>query len=679
MHASPPATSRDRATDLLSRRTSRGLRGAHVVALRRLLSAVFVRLRGLGPRQGASWVAFLGGTALLVLVSACVDKSAPTPKEPVAAQRSSRMAGILTRLHALPTTGDPGLPIVVPLDASRHALSSSPRSAPRQVIQPGNVAPNGGIWKSVGAPPSSSGGGNSASFYQNGSRSDHYKDSNETVRYNSDGSRDYTGADGSTIHVYDPSRNPEFSYYKNNADGSVDVHSRDGVTDHVSADGKNDYTDWGNGKRSTWGPDGQETIDDQNDGSRKTIDHKDGSSVTLPQLVQKPVSDKPAHGTGEPHYLTRDGTQIMSQAAGEFVLVTGVDGHEMQARQQPWGKPPEVSDKVSAITALAFRVSGSKVEVRLDGTVMIDGEAAGAGDFVQGEIPGGGVVGVWRRDGTLRDVVVVWPDLSVARVTRAWSYLSFVMQWTKREPDHRGILGSNDDDPGNDLTDRTGKVWTNQPEGIAAFLDSWRVTDSESLFTYLPGESTSSFTQLDFPHPSPPPDMKNPPDDVASLPPGPLREMYAYDLALTGDRRFKDAYVEFAGRVSALQSQALDHGPSQTESPATIALTAEDMKSAKEVPADEALAIHQSVPAGGSLTYRLRYSQARKHEITSYTPGPKTTAYVPGQPGYAFYDSNGQIIGKALPAVNDDSIELKADIYFFKVAGSGGIIDLTVK
>jgi hypothetical protein len=69
----------------------------------------------------------------------------------------------------------------------------------------------------------------------------------------------------------------------------------------------------------------------------------------------------------------------------------------------------------------------------------------------------------------------------------------------------RGLLGSADGNPANDLTTRDGTVIDPNDPAIATkvydpFGASWRITQAESLFDYAPGQSTATFTKPDFPH-----------------------------------------------------------------------------------------------------------------------------------------------------------------------------------
>jgi len=55
-----------------------------------------------------------------------------------------------------------------------------------------------------------------------------------------------------------------------------------------------------------------------------------------------------------------------------------------------------------------------------------------------------------------------------------------------------GLLGNNDGDSSNELQKRDGSLATD----IDSFVADWRLLDSESLFTYAPGESTATYTGI---------------------------------------------------------------------------------------------------------------------------------------------------------------------------------------
>ncbi|MDB6140796.1 MAG: hypothetical protein JWO94_3868, partial [Verrucomicrobiaceae bacterium] len=522
---------------------------------------------------------------------------------------------------------------------------------------------NGTVWHTVDHTPG--GSGSNAGAGRDGSRSSYDADTGETIYHNKDGSTDIVDGDNTSTHIHSPNPNDnDATDYVKNPDGSLTTFSGDSSS-HVSKDGNNDYTDNSDGSRTVYHPDGSETTTAPDGTTFHQGPPGPGDKLENPPS-KKPPGDKPAGGNGEPHYMTRDGTEVTTQAAGEFVLVCGVPGHEVQARQQPWAD----SQTASAITAMAFRVGGSKVEVRLDGTVLIDGQPAINGAFVQGEIPGGGAVGVWRDGTKMLDAVVIWPDLSVAWITRKWSYLSFVLQWRDKAPDHRGLLGSNDGDATNDLTDRSGTLRSNDPGGITTFVESWRITDAESLFTYAPGESTATYTLKDFPHPAPMPDQKAALAAAAVLPAGPLRDMCTYDIAMTGDIRFVNAYQEYATLRRAVAANTVR----KEEPQSALNISEDERKNARPLVPNSHL--KETLAAGQSLVYKLQPTEEAEHgALSNALKVPEQ--YKPGMPGYAYFDEKGNPWGKAVPAWNDlSSFKFPPGIYYLKLVGPG-VVDIT--
>ena len=202
---------------------------------------------------------------------------------------------------------------------------------------------------------------------------------------------------------------------------------------------------------------------------------------------------------GEPHMRTADGEALDFQAAGEYLIVRSGDGSiVLQARQEP----ARASSDVTYATAVAAGVSGDRVAVTLIGVdlaVSVNG-APLSGLDVSMRLPNGGIV---ERHGTV--VTVDWPDgshLSTQRFNRTLSY-GFT-PGPKNAPLLRGLLGGQDGDPSNDLTGRDGVVLERlDPDFFTKlhnqFGDSWRITQAESLFDYLSGQSTATFTLPDYP------------------------------------------------------------------------------------------------------------------------------------------------------------------------------------
>jgi hypothetical protein len=90
-------------------------------------------------------------------------------------------------------------------------------------------------------------------------------------------------------------------------------------------------------------------------------------------------------------------------------------------------------------------------------------------------------------------------------VTRVGGHLDFAfVPDPTMSPTLRGLLGSADGNPANDFTTRGGTVIDpNDPAFATKLYDpfgtSWRISETESLFDYRPGESTATFTKQDIP------------------------------------------------------------------------------------------------------------------------------------------------------------------------------------
>jgi RHS repeat-associated protein len=201
---------------------------------------------------------------------------------------------------------------------------------------------------------------------------------------------------------------------------------------------------------------------------------------------------------GDTHFRTGDGVHLDFQGAGEFITLTSPDGKvEVQARQEGW--TPQSS--VSYNTAVAANVDGDRVGVysREPASLMVNGVAIKASD-IEERLPHGGVL---QRHGG--EVVVGWPDGSRLTVTRLGTTLNFgFVPSPAVGPTLLGLLGSEDGNPANDLTTRDGVVLRPTDPAFKTklydpFGNSWRISQAESLFDYQAGESTATFTHLDFP------------------------------------------------------------------------------------------------------------------------------------------------------------------------------------
>ncbi|HEX8101862.1 MAG TPA: VWD domain-containing protein [Solirubrobacteraceae bacterium] len=288
---------------------------------------------------------------------------------------------------------------------------------------------------------------------------------------------------------------------------------------------------------------------------------------------KKPDPSGPAESNGDPHLTTLDGLHFDFQAAGEFLLARSRGSDlEIQARQEPYGE----SKGVTVNTQIALRLGGRRVTlapgpsdqgyapvVRIDGAV--EGLAAGTSVTV-----GDGTLTRQANEGGW--VTATWADGSTVVVRPVGTYgVAMVVQLAEgRASTMSGVLGDFDSDPADDLADRRGKRikytvkasegWLGAQRFTVAqeyeskffddlyddFGDAWRVSQSESLFDYGPGQSTKTFTNKKLPaKPVGPDELRRARREEAErvcreagvTQPGPLADCII-DVGATGDPAF---------------------------------------------------------------------------------------------------------------------------------------------
>jgi hypothetical protein len=218
-----------------------------------------------------------------------------------------------------------------------------------------------------------------------------------------------------------------------------------------------------------------------------------------------------AESTGDPHLTTFDGVRYSPQAVGELVLVepvaganTGLPDLVVQARQRPLGP----SRKVSVNSAVAVRVGADRVTLTLEpGGVIVRHEGrVVASERGRRSLPDGGTVerGQSSRRWAPDSVWVTWPDGSAVQVDPIGaSGLRLAVRLSAgRQGAVRGLLGNFDGSQDGDLVTRDGAPITDLEDRTQLYerlVESWRVSDEESLFDYGPGENTGTFTDRSFP------------------------------------------------------------------------------------------------------------------------------------------------------------------------------------
>lgn len=280
-----------------------------------------------------------------------------------------------------------------------------------------------------------------------------------------------------------------------------------------------------------------------------------------------------ACGYGEPHIVTADGVHVDFQAAGEFTFANSADGAlTIQARFET---PPQRTN-VTRTTALAVLVAGDRVAFYADAErpMIVNGEVVERAEYAA-TLPGGGGV---ERHGSY--ALVAWPDGSQLVVELYAGFMNFGMSL----PDGSGaslvgLAGGRDGNQANDLTTRDGVVID---PADPAFFDllydqfaaSWRIAQDESLFDYLPGESTATFQRPEIP--SEPATVEGLDEAsrataealcrAAGVTSDPILSDCILDVALTGDPTYAgsaqavNAAIELAGSSIADRGTAVEVG-----------------------------------------------------------------------------------------------------------------------
>jgi hypothetical protein len=282
---------------------------------------------------------------------------------------------------------------------------------------------------------------------------------------------------------------------------------------------------------------------------------------------------------GDPHIRTVHGPRYDFQAAGEFILLRDGQGMEIQVRQTPAATPPPIKDDYTGLTecvslnsAVAARVGSHRISYQpwrdqvlqffLDGEPTripqegMDLEAHRLTAFAAGAETG------IRIDYAHGPIVTITPHF-----------------WTSYGIHYMNVEVTNTDAEGGLMGRIPNGTWLPAlPSGATlgpmpaslndrynalyrTFADAWRLTDATSLFAYLPGRSTASYTDRNWPPQKPPcttvprgfqnpvnPILENIPLDRAkqicervTLPD--LNAACVFDVTTSGDEAFAQAYL----------------------------------------------------------------------------------------------------------------------------------------
>jgi hypothetical protein len=206
--------------------------------------------------------------------------------------------------------------------------------------------------------------------------------------------------------------------------------------------------------------------------------------------------EPPTTGTtfGDVHVATFDALAYNNQSVGEFWVF---DNGTVQVQMRL--EPAEGSQGASVVTAAAVGVGGHTVSMHPIGETWIDGTETA---LERGRPFDLGAAELVRSPGHWTIVTV---DGTVVEVTdMAGKRDNLIVAIRPSAVSSVGMFGSPDRNPDNDLVTRDGMqleadIRLNFEVFHATYVDSWRITQEESLLHYGPGESTESFLIEGFP------------------------------------------------------------------------------------------------------------------------------------------------------------------------------------
>ena len=217
-------------------------------------------------------------------------------------------------------------------------------------------------------------------------------------------------------------------------------------------------------------------------------------------LPFEPPNQSTSHLRGDVHGTTYDGLHYDFQAAGEFVLTQSTEpgnSFQVQIRLQPWF----TSASVTVMTMIGAAVGTDRVTFGLNrpNAVWIDGSPSALNSTnTVINLNGGSVVQLSSASWKL-----TWSTGESLTVSDYGSYFNLSVSLGPLDgPGSVQGLAGPDEGQANDFQLADGKVLP-QPLTSAQlygeYANAWRITQANSLLDYAAGQTTATFTDVNFP------------------------------------------------------------------------------------------------------------------------------------------------------------------------------------
>ncbi|MFD2573577.1 VWD domain-containing protein [Spirosoma soli] len=226
----------------------------------------------------------------------------------------------------------------------------------------------------------------------------------------------------------------------------------------------------------------------------KSLDERIIPGVKLCEPDSNEVdSTSTSTSTGDPHLTTFDRNRYSFMAAGEFTATQSTnDNFEVQVRQEPVNN----SKTVSVNTGLAVRTGQNIVCFYPPNRLYVDRQPVPDGTSLL-PLSSNGTISR-QTPGNYFIRTATGDKIEIRAFATSFDY--YITPSSSRRSKLRGLLGNYDRNPANDLTKANGQSIGNSFKAFyPEYADSWRITQTESMFLYDTGKNTDSYTVRDFP------------------------------------------------------------------------------------------------------------------------------------------------------------------------------------